>query len=148
MPPRNTTPKPAAKKAPAKRTPPRPATRQAKVAKFEEFRRRAEGLNVSHLTPGPVEIGPDQGFDPPLIARWPSKLADQVLLDAAAETGKPDLVLLHLLGQEQLLRVARMFAPLPDSDDLFVGLTMWLWDQFLGPGAGDVPGGTQASSTP
>lgn len=134
-----------ARKAPAKRTPPKPRTREDKVADFEEFRRRANGMAAVRRLPDPVEIGKDQGFDPPLVARWPEKLADQILLDSAASKGQTDLILLHLLGREQATRVAAMFAPYPDSDALVIGLVMYLWERFLGPGVNDVPGGTAAS---
>lgn len=141
---------PAKKTSPRKNAAPKPASRvqtlEQKVDAFAKLRARAAGTTASTVAPPPVEIGPEDGFDPPLIARWPSTIAEETLVYVASDMGKPGVVVQQLLGPEQAVRVAAAFSQYPDGDDLYRGLAKLLMEQFLGSGSGDVPGGTSASS--
>lgn len=130
-------------KSTAKKAAPRP--RAQKVQAFDEFRKRAAGMNITASVPEPVVLGKEHGFDPPVVARWPETLAQQVMLTSAVDSGRPGPVLQIFLGTDQLLRVAQMFDQFPDGDALLVGLASHLWERFIGPGSGDVPGGSRAS---
>lgn len=140
MPARNTTAKPA-RKATTRTT----RSRQEKVAAFDAFRARAAAASITTYAPEPFTVGPEYGFNPPLVAKWPTKLTDKVMLDTAADRGQTGDVLRILLGPAQLLRAAQAFEPFPDGDQLLAGLCMHIWEGMLGAGAGDVPGGTAAS---
>lgn len=140
---------PAKKTAPRKSPGPKPApkarTLEQKVDAFAKLRARAAGVTVSKETRPPVEIGPEDGFDPPLIARWPSTIAEETVVFVAADMGQVGVVVQQLLGREQAMRVAAAFSQYPDGDDLYFALAKLLMEQFIGPGSGDVPGGTAAS---
>lgn len=135
------------KRAPAKRAPAK--TRQEKVAAFDEFRRRAAAMGISgsatRSEPEPVVLGKEHGFDPPIVARLPQTLTAQTMLDIASDSGNSRAVLRILIGNEQMLRVAQMFEAFDDRDALLSGLVIHIWERFLGPGAGEVSGGTPAS---
>ncbi|MGS2805330.1 hypothetical protein [Nocardia sp. MW-W600-9] len=134
---------PTQRKPAAKRTTPRKTIEQ-KVVAFEELRARAGGRQLTQVEVPPYEV---PGFDPPLIVRWPDSVAGQVALDIAARSSDVSGFLFAALGYQDLARVLAAFNPLPDASSLLYGLFLSIQDHFLGQGAGDVPGGTPASST-
>lgn len=137
--PRKTT----ARKAPAKKAQPRPAAE--KIAAFDELRARAGGASLAAVVATPFVLGPDRGFDPPLVAEFPTDLELKIELEIASRRDDTLGILNILLGNEGFLRAIRAFKTEPDGDRLLIGLKNLLADHFLGRGAGDVPGGTPAS---
>ncbi|NEW33844.1 hypothetical protein GV791_14900 [Nocardia cyriacigeorgica] len=135
------------RRATTKRAAAKDKDRAEAIERFDDFRRRAASVGVTKKSGGELVLGAEHGFEPPITARWPESLAARTKLDIATEYGDIGTTLRILIGPAQLLRVAEMFDPLPDADALLTGLTMYIIEKFLGPGAGDVPGGTQASST-
>lgn len=148
-----------ARKAPAKKATKRPSSKQAepttleqRVDAFEALRNRARGSALNVATPvasqEPFVLGPEDGFDPPLIIEWPASLPQRVALEVTSRHGQVVGFMQNLLPDRDFIRVIAMFAPFPDADRLLVGLYLQILEHFFGPGAGDVPGGTPASSTP
>ncbi len=140
---------PQARKA-APRRAAKPKTPQDKVASFDALRQRARasGLPTS-LAPAhtsePLTLGKEDGFDPPLVARFPSRLTDKVSLDMAYRGGHVPLALQILLGDAGLLRAVAALGSEPDGEALLIALHARILEHFLGPGAADVSGGTPAS---
>lgn len=134
------------RKAPAKRAAPRKTVEQ-KISAFEGLRKRAgtNGLTIPEYKP--LTLGPDMGFDPPLVVTYPDKLSEKIALDVAARRDDTIGFLHSLLGDLGFARVLAAFDGEPDGERLLVGLQLHLLDHFLGRGAGDVPGGSPASST-
>jgi hypothetical protein len=144
-----------AKKTPAKKTKPaaaEPTVTEQRVAAFEALRDRARGSRLNVATPVatqlPLALGPEDGFDPPLVIEWPTNLATRVTLELTSRHGQVVGFLQNLLPERDFLRVIAVFTPLPDADRVLVGFYLHILEHFFGPGAGDVPGGTPASSTP
>ncbi|MEU3011055.1 hypothetical protein [Nocardia asteroides] len=135
-----TTRKPAVKRAPRKTT-------AQKVSAFEGLRRRAGDNSLAVPEYQPITLGADMGFDPPLVVTYPELLSDRVALDVASRRDDTIGFLFQLLGERGFARVLLAFDGQPDGERLLVGLQLYLLDHFLGRGAGDVPGGTPASST-
>lgn len=132
------------RKPPARKTAPR-KTVEEKITAFDELRARAGGRELGNApVVAPFEI---PGFTPPLIIQWPTSLADKVTLDVTDRNGDIVGFLYTLLGAERLSLVLAAFNGEPDAERLLVGLQLRIRDHFLGAGAGDVPGGTPASST-
>lgn len=141
---------PRARKAPARAPRKAPAkTAEQKIAAFDALRQRAAAAHTNMLTPShtsePLTLGKEEGFDPPLVARFPSNLADKVALDVAARGGHVVLALQILLGDLGLMRAVAALSSEADSEALLIGLHFRIMEHFLGPGATDVPGGTPAS---
>lgn len=141
-----------ARKAPAKRTPPRPATKtEDNIAAFDALRARARGSSLQVLTPaggGPFILGPEEGFDPPLVVEWPQDLPRKIALEVAARNSNVVPFLQILLDEYQFAKVVAVLSQADDGDRLIIGVYLRIMEHFFGPGAGDVPGGTPASSTP
>jgi hypothetical protein len=136
-----TTRKPAAR---------RTATRKPvaeKIDAFEALRARAAGAPKpgANVNVAPLTLGPAEGFDPPIVVRWPSALSDKIGLDVASRRGDAVGFLSTLLGERNFVRVVAAFENEPDNEMLLVGLQLRLTDHFLGRGAGEAPGGTPAS---
>ena len=134
------------RKAPAKRTPARKPVDQ-KIEAFEALRARAAGTSKlgANVNVAPLTLGPADGFDPPIVVRWPSALSDKIGLDIASRRGDAIGFLHTLLGERDFVRVIAAFENEPDNELLLVGLQLRLTDHFLGRGAGEVPGGSPAS---
>lgn len=135
----------ATRKTPVKKAAPR--TVEQKVANFDEFRRRASGFTFTTETASarpPYVLGPDKGFDPPVVVAFPEKLTGQVQLDQAIRREDYFGALGVLLGG-QLMRVVGAFDRYDDGMALLTGLVLSIIDHFTGPGASDVPGGSAAS---
>lgn len=137
------------RRAPARKTAPRKTaprkTVEQKISAFDDLRARAgdRTLGVAPAVP-PFEIA---GFNPPLIIEWPESLAEKVTLDVCERQGDIVGFLFALLGSQRLALVLAAFNSEPDPERLLIGLQIKIRDHFLGRGAGDVPGGTPASST-
>lgn len=136
------------RKTPARKASPRtaqPKTVAAKVSAFAALRARAgdRELGVRAATT-PYEI---PGFEPPITVTWPTLLSEEVALEIASRNGDVIGYLHTLLGDVDFVRVLARFEQEPDGKKLLVGLQLAISDHFLGRGAGDVPGGTPASST-
>ncbi|WP_280317300.1 hypothetical protein [Nocardia wallacei] len=119
-----------------------------RIATFDALRDRARNSALQVLTPDlakPFTLGPESGFDPPLVVEWPTDVGSKVGLDTAARHGNIVPFMQLLLGDETLMRVVAKFQPFADGDRLMVGLYLQIMEHFFGPGAGDVPGGTPAS---
>lgn len=129
--------------------PPDPEADEAvaqRIALFDELRARAgdsPGI-VPRGVSEPYVLGPEAGFDPPLVARFPDDLELKLELEVATRRGDQLGGLNIMLGDEGLLRVVRLFKQFQDGDKLLVGLYLRLQDHFLGRGAAEV-GGTPAS---
>lgn len=141
---------PQARKAPARTARKAPAKKaEQRIVAFDELRRRATAAHTSTLTPShtsePLTLGKEAGFNPPLVARFPSSLADKVALDMAARGGHVVLALQILLGDLGLMRAVAALSGEKDSEALLIGLHFRIMEHFLGAGAVDVPGGTPAS---
>jgi hypothetical protein len=135
---------PTQRKPAVRKTAPRKTVEQ-KIAAFDELRARAGGRGLGDApNVEPFEIA---GFQPPLIVQWPTSLGDKVTLDLTDRNGDIVGFMYTLLGGERLALVLAAFNGQPDADRLLVGLQLKIRDHFLGKGAGDVPGGTRASST-
>ncbi|MGV9818424.1 hypothetical protein [Nocardia xishanensis] len=137
--PRKTAPRKAPKKAAPKTVP-------EKIAAFDELRAIAGDSKLVAPVTAPYELGPEFGFDPPVIARFPADLEGKIALDVASRNGDSIGILRVLLGEVGLLRVVRAFTGEDDGDRLLIGLQMRLTNHFLGRGVTEV-GGTPASST-
>ncbi|MEV4155410.1 hypothetical protein AB0J48_20505 [Nocardia salmonicida] len=132
------------RRAPARKVAPRKTVEQ-KITAFDELRARAGDRGLGNApNVKPFEI---PGFQPPLIVQWPTSLGDKVTLDVTDRNGDIVGFLYTLLGGERLALVLAAFNGQPDADRLLVGLQLRIRDHFLGAGAGDVPGGSPASST-
>lgn len=132
------------RKPPAKKTA-KAKTVAEKISAFDDLRARAGDRTLGQAPAvEPFEI---PGFTPPLVIRWPSSLAEKVTLDVCERQGDIVGFLYTLLGGERLALVLAAFNNEPDPERLLVGLQHAIRDHFLGRGAGDVPGGTPASST-
>ncbi|MGY2036620.1 hypothetical protein ACW9HF_15165 [Nocardia gipuzkoensis] len=138
----STTRKTAARKTVAKEAPPR--TVPEKIAAFDELRAIAGDAKLSAAVTEPYELGAEWGFDPPVVARFPTDLEDKIVLDMASRRDDAIGILSVLLGDAGLLRVVQAFKTQPDGDRLLIGLQMRLSNHFLGRGAAEV-GGTPAS---
>ncbi|MFC9892110.1 hypothetical protein ACFVMC_00310 [Nocardia sp. NPDC127579] len=139
----------APRKTPPRRTSPKkapPKTLPEKIAAFDELRAMAGDARLVGTVMEPYELGPELGFDPPVVARFPSDLEDKVALDIASRRGDTIGILAVLLGDAGLLRVLQAFKTEDDGDRLLIGLQMRLTNHFLGRGAAEA-GGTAASST-
>lgn len=128
---------------PKKRAAPAKTTAE-KVQDFEFLRQRANGFELFTGQREPYVLGPEHGFDPPLVAKFPERLSQQVELDVASRRGDT-VAILHILLGDQLLPVVRKFEAFGDAERLLGGLMLRIMDHFLGDGAGDVPGGSPAS---
>ncbi|MBF6328731.1 hypothetical protein [Nocardia transvalensis] len=140
--PKKAVPRKAAGKAPE----PNPVAE--KIAAFDALRDRARGSTLQVLTPAsddPFRLGPEDGFDPPLVVEWPQDLPTKIGLEATARVGNIVPFLQLLLGDRDLMRVVAAFSRFADGERLLVGLYLRIMEHFFGPGAGDVPGGTPAS---
>ncbi|MFI7191480.1 hypothetical protein ACIBQ0_17235 [Nocardia nova] len=139
----------ATKKTPAKAE---PSPIEQRVTAFDALRERARGSRLNVATPvatqAPFALGPEDGFDPPLIIEWPASLPKRVALELTSRHGQVVGFMQNLLPEQDFVRVIAMLAPYPDADRLLIGLYLQILEHFFGPGAGDVPGGTPASSTP
>lgn len=130
-----------------KKTPARRKTVAQKVDTFEKLRARAAGAPKlgANLNATPLTLGPDEGFDPPLVISYPTALSEKIALDVATRRADPIGFLHTLLGDRDFVRVVAAFEDQPDNEMLLVGLQLRVTDHFLGRGASDVPGGTPAS---
>ncbi|WP_328439107.1 hypothetical protein [Nocardia puris] len=139
------------KKAPRKRaTPARNTDRATEIDAFEAFRARARAVDLpTPTTPDQLIIGREHGFDPPLTATWPKTAVGRSALDLCTRSMDVNGILWALLGPQQVLRVASRFEShdAAEVDQLMAGLAIYILEHMIGPGAGDVPGGTRASST-
>lgn len=146
------------RKAPAKKATPKKATQPAaaestvteqRVAAFEALRDRARGSRLNVATPvatqAPLALGPEEGFEPPLIIEWPSNLAQRVALEVTSRYGQVVGFLQNLLPEQDFMRVIAVFSQFDDADRVLVGFYLEIMEHFFGPGAGDVPGGTPTS---
>lgn len=134
------------RKPPARRTTPRKPVAE-KIDAFEALRARAAGAPKpgAKVNVAPLTLGPAEGFDPPIVVRWPSALSEKIGLDVASRRGDAVGFLSTLLGDHNFVRVVAAFENEPDNEMLLVGLQLRLTDHFLGRGAGEAPGGTPAS---
>lgn len=143
--------KPApAKKAPAKAAPKRSPLEkvEANIEQFDDLRARARNLGVKKVENrdiAPYVLGPERGFDPPIEISFPTDLPSQIAFDQAARADDVFGMLGILTGKRNLMRIATEFDRFDDGMSLMAGLVYAVLDRFRGPGAGDVPGGTQAS---
>ncbi|WP_280471008.1 hypothetical protein [Nocardia cyriacigeorgica] len=156
----------AAKKTPTKRVPAKRAPvksadaaapdrvsddRAKQISAFEALRDRAAKIEDGILTPPTrrpvVVLGPEEGFDPPIIATPPTSLTQRTVLDMVSRNFDVLGILNVLIGPQELLRVAGMFEQQGDGNKLMAGLALMVLDKVYGRGAGDVAGGTPASST-
>ncbi|MFR9767052.1 hypothetical protein [Nocardia sp. SC052] len=135
--PRKTAPKKAPRKAP-------PKAAAEKIAAFDELRAIAGDYELIAPVTEPFELGEAMGFDPPVIARFPTDLESKVALDIASRRADVLGVLNVLLGDVGLLRVVQAFKTQPDGERLLIALQIRLTNHFLGRGAAEV-GGTPAS---
>lgn len=118
------------------------ATSKEKLSKVEELRRRAQARRAKQ--PQSFELfGVEDGFDPPIVIHRPT--VDQV--DAATQAQAKNMVVEALRiswGEDNYRRVADEFGD--DWDfEMIQELANEVNAHFFGPGAGDVPGGSQAS---
>lgn len=138
--------KAAVKRAPAKKA----AVRVEKVDAFKGYWLRARGPKTPRgHRPEALVLGADKGFDPPVAIALPTLLEKIDDLDLALRHGNNLEVLRLMLGSEYR-RVFAMFdayASEADVDpiDLLDLLSEEVQEHFFGPGATDVPGGSQAS---
>lgn len=132
---------PPTKRTPAKASPRKTAVE--KIDKFESLRARARASEFE-ISSGREPLVLD-AFDPPITATYPSSLESRLALDEATREMRLVAILRIFLGGDQFIRAVREFDKLPDSDALLLGLVLKLIDHFVGPGAGDVPGGSPAS---
>lgn len=133
-------------RAPAKKTPAAAAAvdkTAERIDKFEAMRARARSSPFEIR--GHVEPLVLDAFDPPVTARYPASLEAKLELDEAAANMRIAAILRIYLGGEQFARVVRAFDKFDDPEALLLGLVLQLLDHFNGSGAGDVPGGSQAS---
>ncbi|PKV80914.1 hypothetical protein [Nocardia fluminea] len=133
------------RKAPVRKAlAPRKTTEQ-KITAFDELRARAGDRRLG----GPSNVAPFEipGFQPPLIVQWPTSIVERVTLDITNRNADVPGFLYALLGGERLALVLAAVNGQPDPDRLLIGLQLRISDHFLGAGAGDVPGGSPASST-
>ncbi|WP_280455642.1 hypothetical protein [Nocardia brasiliensis] len=137
------------RKAPTPKAAPKPDPVLERIARFDELRARAghASAGLSAVVSTHYELGAEWGFDPPVVASFPTDLEAKVELEIASRRGDTIGILAYLLGDLGLVRVIRAFKSQPDGERLLYGLQLRLQDHFLGRGAGDVPGGTPASST-
>lgn len=115
-------------------------------AQFNRLRMRA--ADTSTKKPPKVDdfvLGPDEGFDPPVVATFPLSMKDQEAYYYASREGNPFAQMRIVLGDAQYERVRDMFDQVPDGQDLMVGLSAMLLDHMQGKGADDVPGGSSRS---
>ncbi|MBF6422030.1 hypothetical protein IU436_25405 [Nocardia farcinica] len=145
--------KTAPRKAPVRKAPtPKVETdlqerRRRQVELFEQLRTRAAGMAVAEAPAGKTyTLGPAEGFDPPVVATYPTDLAAQVELDLASRSGDTVEFLRIVFGEYGFLRIVQAFNGQPDGLRLLAGLQLRLTDHFLGRGASEA-GGTAASST-
>lgn len=111
-------------------------------AKFARLRRRAQDADTKLPKVGDFILSPEDGFDPPVIAKFPLSMKRQEQLYYAARTGDIFAQMRLLLGDDQYERVRDMFDTVEDGQDLMIGLTNLLLDHAAGRGADDVPGGS------
>ncbi|RBO87024.1 hypothetical protein [Nocardia puris] len=137
-----------ARKAPAKKTAaPKPAdaAAAARNAAFESLRQRAAGIEFVEANIEPYVLGPDMGFDPPIVIKWPENDAVRWSLELAARRGDAVAFIGALVSDPDMLRIIAATYDQPDAKRILYGLYLRLQDHFFGAGAGDVPGGTPAS---
>lgn len=117
-----------------------------RIGAFEDFRARAHasGRQMGFKDIEPYVLGPERGFDPPVVVDYPT---DLVALDAYEQAARSQNVLkmLEILLGEDRLRVYAAFDRFPDKLNLLLGMALAIQDHFLGVGSSDVPGGTGAS---
>ena len=175
--------KTAAKKAAPRKTTPRPATDEAadleaveqqqlrddaqrardNLADFEAYRARARarlGPTAEQKQIIPFVLGPDQGFEPPIVIAMPDATKDQLAIDELASNGKPVQALrLMFNGRpddfdrvldtfDAQVKVLRADGDRITTAELIIALWLRVLDHFteqVGPGAVDVPGGSNGS---
>lgn len=151
---------------PRKRAP-KKATKPAEVTHMDQFRayrQRAQGK----IQPNPVTVdaytaGPEKGFDPPVVAMWPTDdMTREIMLiqgmrsiQAAADSSDQLTVLkadvgaildvLQILFGNDFRRILDSFNQFDDKWALLYGLVEDVMEHFFGVGAADVPGGSGAS---
>lgn len=130
---------------------------------FEAYRARARmrlGNTAEPQQIVPFVLGPAQGFDPPIAITMPEATRDQLAIDEYVEDGKPikalrlmfngrpddfDRTLDAFDAQVKALRADGEHITTPE---LVIALWLRVLDHFtaqVGPGAADVPGGSNGS---
>ncbi len=130
---------------------------------FEAYRARARmrlGNTAEPQQIVPFVLGPAQGFDPPIVITMPEATRDQLAIDEYVEDGKPikalrlmfngrpddfDRTLDAFDAQVKALRADGEHITTPE---LVIALWLRVLDHFtaqVGPGAADVPGGSNGS---
>lgn len=133
------------------------------LADFEAYRARARarlGQTVEPKQIVPFVLGPKQGFSPPIVITMPEATKHQLALDELVEDGKAIKALrLMFNGRPQdfdrildafddQVKVLRADGEDITTPELVIALWLRVLDHFttqVGPGAGDVPGGSNGS---
>ncbi|WP_029932512.1 hypothetical protein [Nocardia otitidiscaviarum] len=138
MPPKGRTP--AKKAAPRKR----PSTPAERTDTFHALRARAsKAPGITVVAPEPLVFNE---FDPPIVAKIPDSLMGKLSLEIAGRDNDYIEFLRLAIGPDGLMQAVRTFNDEKDGERLLLGLMLRIADHFYGRGAGDVPGGTPASS--
>ncbi len=133
------------------------------LASFEDYRARARarlGPTAEQKQIIPFVLGPDQGFEPPIVIAMPDATKDQLAIDELASNGKPVQALrLMFNGRpddfdrvldtfDAQVKVLRADGDRITTAELIIALWLRVLDHFteqVGPGAVDVPGGSNGS---
>ncbi|WP_418345273.1 hypothetical protein [Rhodococcus pyridinivorans] len=135
------------RKSTTRKTQTEPAEQATSFDQFSRFRARAQKLTFAFdgaETIEPFVMGEDDGFDPPVVVKFPEDLEKQYLLERCLR-GNDHFGALEILMGGDLLRVIRAFSKQEDGHRLLVGLVYTIMDHYLGRGGTDVPGGSQPS---
>lgn len=131
---------------------------------FRAYRARAKGkIESNAVTVDAYTAGPEKGFDPPVVAVWPSgDMTKEIMLIQgmrsiqAASDGDEQISLLkadvaaildvlQILFGKDFRRILDSFNQFDDKWSLLYGLVEDVMEHFFGLGAADVPGGSGAS---
>lgn len=153
-------PTPARKRAPAKKArAPKSAEPEKKsnLAWFEDYRDRAHAQIGPKPEVAPFMLGEDEGFYPPIEFGFPERTALQIELTELVKNNEIYRVMQIMTG-DQFVRLCDTFDRLTAESraagddittaELLLALWMRIDDHFkdqIGPGSGDVPGGSPAS---